>query len=344
MPEINNHQWSLFKQYILLTLLVLIALIPCISTLILFIFNELGTELNLKLKTVLVLFSSIYQVSAVVLFLCFLLMVRKIYREATLRGFIAIGVVCAGYMTTFGIERCVTAARSEKVVTVNHSQSSSNFKAITANVHFANPLEDNFFDFIERENPDVVLLDEVTPSMQPILVGRLSSKYAHYRVLPRTDGFGIAVFSKNKMADVSIKWLGANQFMVPTIYFQTTTIDNTVVGVHAVHAVPPISPSHLESRDALIKSLIQQHANSQSPVIIAGDFNTVPWDPAFATLGTSLKILDHSVTWPTFLYQISGIGIDHFLINKKVNATQIKPGPNIDSDHYPLVSEFIVRK
>ena len=72
-----------------------------------------------------------------------------------------------------------------------------------------------------------------------------------------------------------------------------------------------------------------------------GDFNTVPWEPWFldflshTQLKSTLKDHGYKMTWPTHFLPM-GIPMDHILVSKGVKYKNLKIGPHVGSDHYPI--------
>ena len=69
------------------------------------------------------------------------------------------------------------------------------------------------------------------------------------------------------------------------------------------------------------------------------------WTPRFKHLLRATGLRDTAAgfgwqpTWPTFLPRL-GITIDHCLASSALGVRALKTGPDIGSDHYPLIVEL----
>ncbi|MEQ8697811.1 MAG: endonuclease/exonuclease/phosphatase family protein [Bauldia litoralis] len=93
---------------------------------------------------------------------------------------------------------------------------------------------------------------------------------------------------------------------------------------------------------------------SRRPVLVMGDFNLTAYSPRFRTLlaQARLRAADHGLwwprTWPTpspyswVPRYIPGIAIDHILLDPRIAVVTLRRGPNVGSDHFPLIAELQV--
>jgi endonuclease/exonuclease/phosphatase (EEP) superfamily protein YafD len=79
---------------------------------------------------------------------------------------------------------------------------------------------------------------------------------------------------------------------------------------------------------------------------MVGDFNVTPWSPLFADLLRDSGLADScrgfgwQPTWPTRLPAMFRIPIDHCLHGAGVAIVDRRVGPEIGSDHLPLLLEL----
>ena len=118
------------------------------------------------------------------------------------------------------------------------------------------------------------------------------------------------------------------------------------MGVH------PTSPKPTEPEDSRERNYQLDHIGATvegvaGPVIVAGDFNTTPWSPHFRDLLATTGLRDAGTgrgwlpTWPGRLGP-AGIPIDHVLVRGEVAVTGLRRGPDVGSDHYPLIADLRV--
>lgn len=86
-----------------------------------------------------------------------------------------------------------------------------------------------------------------------------------------------------------------------------------------------------------------------TPVLAMGDFNTPPWSPFFRRFLDETGLVDASGTnWPTVTRYFKeykgpyffGSPIDHILVSKSIQVRGFKVGPDIGSDHLPVMAHL----
>lgn len=200
-------------------------------------------------------------------------------------------------------------------------------------------------DFVRREQPDVLLLIELTAPALQALQSTLRELYPHHYALPRSDYFGIGVFSRYRLQDHRLLDLGYRD--VPAISVRVAAPQGTLhlVGVHLEW---PMTRAAAAARNRQLDALAEQLNDGGDPLVLLGDFNTTRWDTRFATLLAATGLRDTAAgfvwqpTWPTFLPGL-GIAIDHCLASPRLAVTARRIGPDIGSDHYPLIVELAPR-
>jgi len=117
--------------------------------------------------------------------------------------------------------------------------------------------------------------------------------------------------------------------------------------VVAVHARPPWNNARTNERNAAIRQAFAFAAGSPRSVLV-GDFNATPWAPVFGTAETTrgLRRANCGLPWrTTWRSAIPGVGLalDQAFLTPAVAVAGCDIGPDIGSDHRPLVLAFTVR-
>jgi endonuclease/exonuclease/phosphatase (EEP) superfamily protein YafD len=113
----------------------------------------------------------------------------------------------------------------------------------------------------------------------------------------------------------------------------------------ALHPSSPGSEWNHDARNAQLLAAAEIAAQQKGPVMMLGDFNTTSWSPVFsdvlATSGLRDSRLGFGVepTWPGVPLPLR-IPIDHCLVSPEIAITDRRVGPDIRSDHRPLVVDF----
>ena len=101
-------------------------------------------------------------------------------------------------------------------------------------------------------------------------------------------------------------------------------------------------------RNRQFEELARTAFEEESSVMLIGDLNITSWSPVFWELLRKGGLTDSrqgfgiQPTWPVWL-PVLLIPIDHILVSEKIVIHSREVGPNIGSDHYPVVVDFSVR-
>ena len=227
--------------------------------------------------------------------------------------------------------------------TAEASDSGPRLKLVSVNLNSGNQNVSAVESLLKSEDPDLVLLMEFNDFWDHRLQEALEGYSVKLRK-PRNDNFGIALFSKPIPASNAV-WLASGAARLPSIHAPL----HRDVTFHFVgtHSLPPAGARYTRARNAQLEEIAEHVRRLEGPVILAGDFNLTPWSPLFSKLlkETGLKNgadgFGLQWTWPAF-FPPMGIPIDHFLHNNLVRVSSFRNGPDIGSDHLPLIIEFQV--
>jgi endonuclease/exonuclease/phosphatase (EEP) superfamily protein YafD len=209
------------------------------------------------------------------------------------------------------------------------------------NVHTANERFDLVRQFILNSQPDVIVLEEVDDRWLTELAG-LRASLPHQLNAPRDDNFGVALFSRWPLHESRVVCLGEAD--VPSIAARVA-VGARLVTVLATHPLPPSSPRYAGLRDEQLVAVSEFVADRDGPAILLGDLNATPWSHAFRRLLRESGLQDSSrgrglhATWPAQLWLLR-IPIDHCLVSSGVQVVSKHLGPQVGSDHLPLVVEL----
>ncbi len=197
--------------------------------------------------------------------------------------------------------------------------------------------------FIREERADVLLLIELTPAVLAKLEGVLDEIYPHRYALPRSDYFGIGLFSRRPLLEPTLLDLGYRNVPAISVRVQGAR-EVRIVGVHLEW---PLTPASAAGRNTQLENLalrLQKAASGEATVLL-GDLNLTRWSSRFGALTRATGLRDAAAgfgwqpTWPTFLPRI-GIAIDHCLASPSLGIRELRAGPDIGADHYPLMVEL----
>ncbi len=257
------------------------------------------------------------------------------YKPAILLGLVSVSVLSVNLLTWY--------------VPVN-TQRTPFLKVLSSNVWMHNQNYPALLELVRKEDPDIAMFFEVTPSGQQQL-DSLND------ILPYSAGrdTGALIYTKLSLNGTKI-WFNNPQ------YPNTTIIENlqhqnksfTLVGTHPSS---PHSEQQFEIRNRQLTSLAEYLATNSEALIVGGDFNVSMWSPYYRQFIDRSKLTNArhgfgvAPSWtpaelrslPNFIQPWLSIPIDHIFTRSgkfKLHPISMKAGPNIGSDHLPIIAEI----
>ena len=208
-------------------------------------------------------------------------------------------------------------------------------KITSINLLSSNSKNDLVLNYINQEDPDILILMELTPNWL-VKLSPIIDKYEFKEIVPRSDNFGIALLSKYKMRS-AIDYFELNN--KPSIV-SDLKIDNQNFSIIATHPIPPINQETFENRNQQLANIIRKRPQFSDNVILVGDFNTSSFSSHFNQLIKN-DLKDSRIgfgllpTWPAS-FKVFQTTLDHFIVSDHLNVIERNTGPNIGSDHLPI--------
>ena len=221
----------------------------------------------------------------------------------------------------------------------------NSFTVVAANVQFSNQQRGRLLDYVRRTTPDWLALLEITPSWVRTL-RPLDASYPYSLTVPRSGGFGMALYSRHPWSDARTIPLGdAADYCLRA---RTRNADSKWT-LFVVHTASPISAQRVVSRNDQLRCLAELVQRETNPVVIVGDLNTTSWSPAFVDLLSQTRLLDSRRGWgvqPSWpgSYPLLGIPIDHCLVSAEIAVLNRKLGVDVGSDHLPVFVELAFQR
>ena len=223
------------------------------------------------------------------------------------------------------------------------THNSTRLRLMSSNVNTANQQYGLLKQLIFDKQPDVVLLTEVSPLWLES-IREVEAFYPYRKSDAREDNFGIALYSKIPFKTSEIVYVGGAG--VPTVAAVLDVSGNelTLVGTHPL---PPINALCSTARNDQIDALASFLTPLPGPKILLGDLNVSPWSYHFEKLVSRTGLADSSLghglhfTWPSKPF-VMMIPIDFCLVSREIGVEGISVGPDVGSDHYPIVANVVV--
>ncbi|MBT9587233.1 hypothetical protein IV102_28070 [bacterium] len=127
----------------------------------------------------------------------------------------------------------------------------------------------------------------------------------------------------------------------PPVIIADTMVAGKSLHVVAAHPVPPIYGQASQRRNRMIQTLARHLATCPRPFVLLGDLNNTPWSPSLSPLPPSARNTRRGFgllpSWPKLLPLPLRIPIDQCYVSEEVGVVQCQLGPDVGSDHFPLV-------
>jgi endonuclease/exonuclease/phosphatase (EEP) superfamily protein YafD len=213
-------------------------------------------------------------------------------------------------------------------------------QVVSFNVLTSNTQTDRVLAYLRAADADVIMLMEVDAAWERALEP-LSQSHPHHLVESRQDNFGIALFSRVPLEKLEITQLGNAE--VPSIeaHLKLSGHDFIILGTHPL---PPIGPEYSWQRNEQLTAIAARVRASQQPTLVIGDLNATPWSHGMKLIqaGGTLGYRSVQPPWAPTWYgsKAMAIPIDHALATAPLVIESRSVGPDLGSDHRPLLIDL----
>jgi endonuclease/exonuclease/phosphatase (EEP) superfamily protein YafD len=224
------------------------------------------------------------------------------------------------------------------------------------NLNCGNSQFDRAVQYIRKQQPDVLLLQEVSPPWLAALSKQLPD-YPHRLYETRWDPFGVAIFSRLPMEKYEIKHFAGSPLPTAVAWARW---NGTKLKLIDVHAIPALSSRLLGLHKRQIEEFGNEVARDHVLTILAGDFNTTVWSSSMQQFQkiSSLKCCANGFgwvpTWPRSLEQwghpevvidnqLFMLPIDQCFVSPAFRVVRYSVGADIGSDHSPVCIDLAAK-
>jgi endonuclease/exonuclease/phosphatase (EEP) superfamily protein YafD len=234
-----------------------------------------------------------------------------------------------------------TAVAADTRVTVDKATS---VRLLLANLQFSNNAHQAFANLVRTRQPDVIVVQEVTPAWASVLTP-LRKDFPAGKLIAREGAFGIGILSRWPIREIRQLDFGQPRYPALLAHIQT---DANPFALLAAHPPPPTSEAGFAARNSQLRRAAVLLRELGPGSVLLGDLNTSPWSPHFSALlhksgmRNAREGFGLLPTWPSF-FPPAMIPIDHCLVSDDARVTDIQTGPSIGSDHLPLIIDLLVQ-
>ncbi|SFR52472.1 Uncharacterized conserved protein YafD, endonuclease/exonuclease/phosphatase (EEP) superfamily [Robiginitalea myxolifaciens] len=220
-------------------------------------------------------------------------------------------------------------------------KSAGSLSLVSMNLLSENTEAERVVAFLNEEKPEVLVLLEYTPQWDHLLDG-IKTTYPYQKLIPQDGHFGIAVWSKYEMQAIQTHFGYPD---IPSIEAEIRTPSGPLTLI-ATHPLPPLSQNQFELRNKQLSFIARRLGELGGRVMVLGDLNLSSFSSHFEVLETggfrdSRKGFGVLPTWPAN-YTWLGTTIDHALVAGNLKVIDRRVGPNIGSDHLPIIIQVAI--
>jgi endonuclease/exonuclease/phosphatase (EEP) superfamily protein YafD len=213
------------------------------------------------------------------------------------------------------------------------------------NVMSGNKNYDRVRQLIADIDPDLLLIEELTPTWQKELQPALK-RLPFALTDARLDTYGIGVFSSVPLKLAKVLHFG------PTGH---PSIDCTCnwgrnVRILHTHLQGPVRLSYYQAQVSELAEIVHYLQGATANMLFCGDMNTMSSVAPFYNAAKQLNLTDSRqgrgllLSWPTTIkLPIPLLTIDHIFVGSDIDVLERKVGPNIGSDHFPVIVRLAAR-
>ncbi|MDD4018488.1 MAG: endonuclease/exonuclease/phosphatase family protein [Kiritimatiellae bacterium] len=217
-------------------------------------------------------------------------------------------------------------------------------RILHANILTRNTNVAALLSLVAQEQPDaIVLLEPNTRWLNDL--SPLTNSYPVWAAMPREDNLGAAIYCRTNAHSAEIFRLSDPEAVPSTLArFDAGGRTLTVVGIHAL---APYNSYMWRGRNSFSLELAKKLCGFKGPLVVTGDFNNTPWSSHFRQFLEASGLRDstqgHGLqpTWPVALPPPMRIPLDHCFHSDAVRILSRRPGPDIGSDHLPLIIDVL---
>jgi endonuclease/exonuclease/phosphatase (EEP) superfamily protein YafD len=194
---------------------------------------------------------------------------------------------------------------------------------------------------IADEKPDLIGLVEVDRRWLRELAPALGG-YAGRIEEPREDNFGIALYARGPLSG-TVEPLGSP---LPSVIAEVL-VDGVRLRVLVTHPLPPVDSEAYRQQERQLDAVAERARAATDSDVVMGDFNATPWSRPFVRLLHRTGLCDSRAGFGVQASFPSGraalrIPIDHLLASCSIGVGDRRIGPDIGSDHLPVIADLVI--
>jgi endonuclease/exonuclease/phosphatase (EEP) superfamily protein YafD len=215
---------------------------------------------------------------------------------------------------------------------------------LTINLWSANQRLAAVDDLIRTEHPDIIVAQEAWAPWKAYLESLAPEYQVHVGCRYDSD-CNVVILSRLRLIDVVAppdNGMAAVRLALPA-RFGAGAVD--VLGVHLTR------PSSASAERRQLAQIAAMNEGLAPSLLAAGDFNTTPWSrlSKLDAIIPATRRTRAMFTWPAPAREFTALSlrapaplvpIDHVYASSDWRTVEIRRGPDVGSDHYPIIATF----
>ena len=204
---------------------------------------------------------------------------------------------------------------------------------------------------IEQDRPDLVTLEEFTPSaLNAMSASGVLARFPYQCAAPAYGATGFLVASRFRLTGCRVETVLWDGQQTPYMVEATLWSPAGPVALRLVHTLAPFPAYWREWSAALTAANRSVRASGDAHMLMVGDFNATWGNAGFAALladgltdGAAARGKAIDMTWPNGAVVPPFVRIDHVLTGTHLAVTQIAAKPGFGSDHRYLTATVAIQ-
>ena len=224
-------------------------------------------------------------------------------------------------------------------------------RVFDANVDKSRRFQAGYVRAIEQDRPDLITLEEFTPSaLRSMVASGVLAGFPYRCAAPAWGADGFLIASRLRLTGCQVQIVIWEGLWTPYLVQATLWTPAGPVALRLVHTLAPFPATWPEWSAALAAVDRSVSASSDSRMLMIGDFNATWNNRGFAALlhdgltdGAAARGQATDMTWPNGAVVPPFVRIDHVLTGARLAVTQVTAGPGFGSDHRYLTATVAIR-
>ncbi|MCE2528110.1 MAG: endonuclease/exonuclease/phosphatase family protein [Actinomycetia bacterium] len=222
---------------------------------------------------------------------------------------------------------------------------SPTMRVISFNVQGQNEQYQQVIDFLRQADADVIFLHEANRLWEEAISEAITEgRFAYHQHRSRPDHLVFSTLTLTRVRPLEVTshgWAESEARAMEVV----VSLGDTEVTLFGIHPLAPTNPRRTSLRDAQFAFVAKWARGSRGPTVVTGDFNATPWSHVFAPLidaglRNSQRGYGLAPSFPTNGNFLARVPIDHLLHSPHLAVADRWLGPDLGSDHLPLVVDL----